>query len=158
MKFAAILLLCVFVFSSCSDSKKAISGNKRQKIIKEVSQFLYDNFKRIRREGYTAELESLDDSPEFFWITPGKSMPVSYDSVAAIIKKFVPGNRSVVSTWDILLVQPLSSEIATYTGKYHSVYTDTAGKVLEFNLHEIGTVVKRKGVWKLVSGKTSVLQ
>lgn len=142
----------------CNYTMEELTKKEKQQIKKEVTQLLYGNFERIKAEGYTAELKSLDNSPDFYWIPPRQSMPISYDAVAAIIEKFVQGNRSVVSTWDTLHVQPLSKQIATYTGKYHSVYTDTAGKVLEFDMQEIGTVVKRKEGWKLMSGKTSVLQ
>ncbi len=157
-RFYYLIFCFVLQNVSCTNAAKELNENERQQIKNEISGLLHANFKNIAEKGYMEDLKSLDNSPGFYWIPPGQTMPISYDSVAAIIKKFIPGNRSVVSTWDTLHVQPINKEIATYAGKYHSIYTDTTGKVLEFNMHEIGTVVKRKEGWKIVSGKTSVLE
>lgn len=114
-------------------------------------------FIHMKEKGYVAELDFLDNSSSFFWIPPGKSQPISYDSVASIIRKFIPGNRAVENSWDTLYVQPLGSRLATYTGRYHARYTDTAGRVSVFRMVDIGVVVKNAYGWKIVSGQTTVL-
>jgi hypothetical protein len=140
---------------SCNNSTKLTEEEKKE-IRAEVKGLLIDNFVMIKEMGYTEELQTLDNSPDFYWIPPRKSMPISYDSVAAILKKFTPGYKSVENVWDTLYIQPLTSEVASYTGRFHSTYTDTSGHVSNFKMMEIGVVAKRNGQWKLVSGQTSV--
>lgn len=147
-------LLILFAIGSCSGPGK-LSETESRLIKGEVSQMLFDNFKSIKERTYLAELEFLDSSALFFWIPPGQVRPLSYSAVAGIIRKFVPGNRSVENTWDSLHVQPLSKKIASYTGRYQAKYTDTAGRVSQYKMLDMGVAIKRKKGWKIISGQTT---
>jgi len=112
----------------------------------------------IKANGLPAEFKYLDESMEFFWVPPGYSSWLSYDSVAAILKQRAPANRSVDNQWETLRIDPLTHEYATYTGKLRGTMIDTAGSIVKYTLLETGVVVKRKEGWKLLRGHSSVLQ
>jgi hypothetical protein len=154
---AFILVFIAINSGSPCIAQRHLSEPNKNRIQAEVRKTLYDCFAQMKKEGYSAELYFLDASPDFFWIPPRHSLPVSYDSVAALIKKFLPGNRSVENTWDTLHIQPLSETFATYTGRYRAKYTDTTGRVSEYFMLDVGTVVKRKNGWKIISGQTSAI-
>jgi hypothetical protein len=144
----------IMVFS-CKE-RPTFTEAKREAVRVEVRNFLDDNFTQIKEEGFVGELTSLDHSPYFYWIPPRKTMPISYDSVASILRKFTPGYKSVESIWDTLYIQPISEDIATYTGRFFSTYVDTLGRVSKFEMMEIGVAAKKDGQWKLISGQTSL--
>lgn len=111
----------------------------------------------IKKTGLTAEFKYLDHSPDFFWVPPGYSSAISYDSVATVLNQNAPLFRSVDNAWDSLRIIPLTTELATYTGRLRSTMVDASGKTSHIALVETGLLVKRKDGWKLLSGQTSVV-
>lgn len=160
MKHIASLTAYGFIVSllilSCRQSDFPLMEAEKKLIIDSIIQTLNQYYDDIRAEGLTAEFRYLDNSPEFYWVPPGFSIAISYDSVATILRQNAPLLRKIDNQWDTLRIDPLSHELATYTGRLHSTVTDTAGHVSESSLVETGVLIKRRDGWKLLSGQTSV--
>lgn len=114
-------------------------------------------FADIKKDGLKSEFKYLDSSPEFFWIPPGFNEPIFYDSVAAILNRNAPSLKSISNSWDTLRITAINREVASYSGLLRSVTDDTAGNVSENGLTEMGVLIKRKDGWKLLNGRTSIL-
>lgn len=144
------------IIISCRQSE-SLTENENAGIIKDVRQTLYNYYADIKKSGLTAEFKYLDKSKEFFWVPPGFSSSLSYDSVASILKQNAPSYKSIDNSFDTLRIIPLSRLLATYTGRLNSKMTDNSGKVLTFSLLETGVLIKRQDGWKLLQGQTSIL-
>jgi len=154
----AFQLLLVVLFSySCSQSTSSLSDAQKNNISKEIQQTLSDYYSDIKKEGLLAEFKYLDSYSDFFWVPPGFTSSISFDSVAIVLKKNAPQLRSVINSWNTLHVYPLSEELASYSGKLHSKIMDTTGKTSEVDLIESGVMIKRADKWKLLCGQTSVI-
>jgi hypothetical protein len=121
------------------------------------TQTLDSYYNDIRKLGLTAEFKYLDNSSEFFWVPPGYSDAIAYDSVVTILKQNAPKYKSIDNSFDTLRIIPLSRELATYTGRLHSTMTDTADRIITFSLVETGILIKRPDGWKLLNGQTTIL-
>jgi len=140
----AFQLLLVVLFSySCSQSTSSLSDAQKNNISKEIQQTLSDYYSDIKKEGLLAEFKYLDSSSDFLWVPPGFTSPISFDSVAIILKKNAPLLRSVINSWNTLHVYPLSEELASYSGKLHSKIMDTTGKTSGVDLIESRVMIKR---------------
>lgn len=139
---------------SCEQSK-AMTIDEKIEVGNSVRETLSNYYNDIRVSGLTAEFKYLDNSKEFFWTPPGYSTSISYDSVVAILNQNAPLYQSIDNRWDILRITALNKELATYTGRLHSVMTDTAGQISKVTLVETGLMIKRQDGWKLLCGQTS---
>lgn len=151
-------VFCVLIslLLSCSNQGNYDSFDK-QKTVQEITQTFISYHQDIKTKGMTAEFAYLDSSADFFWVPPGYSNSLSYDSVAKVLRQNAPLFVSIDNSFDTLRIIPLNSEMATYTGKVHSTMTDTSGHVTTVELIETGTVIKRKDGWKLLNGQTAVI-
>jgi hypothetical protein len=134
-----------------------LTEKEKATIITEVNMTLENYYSDIKKSGLTAEFNYLDNSPDFFWVPPGYSNAISYDSVAKILKQNAPKYKTIINKFETLEIIPLSSELATYTGKLSSNMTDTAGTTLTFSLVETGVLIKRANGWKLLNGQTTLI-
>jgi hypothetical protein len=141
---------------SCNQSPPLTKQEGKQ-VTDSVSVMLHNYYNDIKTNGLTAEFKYLDNSPDFFWVPPGYSSAISYDSVAIILNQNAPVLKSTDNSFESLRIIPLDRNIATYTARIRSTVTDTAGKVSTFSLVESGVVIKRKDGWKLLSGQTSIV-
>jgi len=154
------LILCIFCLAiviSCKQSSSVLSDTDRKNIVSDIQQTLLHYFKDIKEKGIKAEFAYLDSSADFFWVPPGRSISIGFDSVAAILNRGADRYRSIDNTFDTLQIFPINSELASYSGKVHSIITDTAGKTGTYQLVETGMMIKRKDGWKLLSGQTSLI-
>jgi len=159
MKNVLWLYFSLFVASGCMDKpSETLSHPEKENITLEVGSMLSNYFSDIRKSGLNAEFAYLDSSSSFFWVPPGYSVALSYDSVASILRKRAPEFRSIDNSFEELKIIPLSREMASYTGRLRSVMTDTAGQTRTFLLVETGVVIKRGNNWKLLNGQTSLLK
>ena len=157
-KLILLILLSASTFCvSCKNHSEQLSVEEREAISATVTTTLNDYYKAIKKNGLTAEFDYLDSSADFYWLPPGYSSPISYDSVSAVLRKTAPLLLSVDNSWEKLSVHPLTKELASYTGKIRSTVTDTSGKQSITYLLETGIVIKRKDGWKLLSGQTSII-
>jgi len=135
-----------------------LSESEKGQVTSEVID-MFDNYHAdIKAGGLTAEFAYLDSSADFFWVPPGYKAALSYDSVKTILEGNALLFQEVDFRWDTLQVFPLSNEIATYTGIVKGEMTDTTGVVAKMRLIESGTLIKREGDWKLLSGQSAVLE
>ena|SRR5688572_12549129 len=156
MRLPISKVLTLLIVVSCN-SPETLTENDRIEIAKDVKQTLNNYYNDIRKEGLKAEFRYLDNSKDFFWVPPGYSSPLSYDSVVAILNQNAPLFESIDNSFDTLSIIPLSKDLVTYTGRLNSVMIDTAEKVTTVTLIETGILIKRKDGWKLLSGQTSLV-
>lgn len=147
----------MFLTSSCKQSA-TLSSAEKAKIVQDVRTMLTAYCDDIKKDGLTAEFKNLDSATDFLWLPPGYTSPLSYDSVAAIIKKNAAIFSMVNNSFDTLVIIPLTKEFASYSARLRSEMTDTAGNKEIYLLAETGTVIKRNGQWKLLNGQTNLLQ
>ncbi len=155
MKNISFSLVC-FVLA-CTNPRADLSVGEMQAIEVEVRKVLNAYYSAIRSEGLLAEFDYLDSSENFFWVPPGVSMALPYDSIAKIIRRNAARFSSVDNSWDTLVIRPINHELAIYTGRLRSMVTDTAGVQTTTRLAETGVVTKQDDRWKLLSGQTSVV-
>src|SRR5688572_31858927 len=101
------LKIIVWLTVSCSQSE-TLSETERAEIILAAKETLTNYYNDIRKEGLRAEFRYLDNSKEFFWVPPGYSSPISYDSVAAILNQNAPLFKSIDNSFDTLRIIPLT--------------------------------------------------
>jgi uncharacterized protein len=157
MMSKSTILLVFIAASSCDLSPSELTDAEKSSVVKEARLMLDNYYAEIKKGGLTAEFKYLDNSPEFFWIPPGFDEPISYDSVASILRQNAPSLKSIDNSWDTLRITPITSEVAAYTGRLRSLTIDTKGKHSEYVLIETGVLIKRKDGWKLLNGRTSML-
>jgi hypothetical protein len=152
-----ILTACiVFTAISCKQST-TLTENEKATIIKDVRTSLDGYFSDIKKSGLSAEYKHFDNSPDFFWVPPGYSDAISYESFATILKENAPNSKSIDNSIVSLRIIPLSKELASYYARINSTMIDTTGKAETYDLIESGIWIKRQDRWKLLSGQTAVL-
>lgn len=149
-------LSLAFILVACSQPGP-LTQEENLAVQKEVRQTLTHYYEDIRREGLTAEFNYLDSSADFFWVPPGYSQAINYDSVAAVLKKNAPQFALVENHLISLRMTPLSRELAAYNARLSSRMVDTAGKETSLILVETGLMIRRSGGWKLLNGQTAVV-
>jgi hypothetical protein len=152
------LLLLLLLFFSCEVRTRQITSDEEHELISSIRQMLHNYYADIKSHGLNAEFNYLDNSSDFFWVPPGYSTAISYDSVAKILKQNAPLYRSVDNAIDTLRIIPLDKQLAIYTATLRSTITDTTGVVTILSLVETGVLIKRNDGWKLLSGQTSVVE
>ncbi|MFI5156389.1 MAG: hypothetical protein ACHQEM_09390 [Chitinophagales bacterium] len=133
-----------------------LSPDEQKEIAKEARQALDDYYHDIASEGLLSEFKWLDSSTSFFWLPPGYSAPINYDSVARIIRSNAAALKHIEENWEELHIQPLSREFVSYSGRLKSSATDTMSIRHETRLVETGILAKRKTGWKLLCGQTNI--
>ena len=156
MRYLSFVTILLFS-ASCADPTE-LTEVERGRVIADVRAMLHQYDDDVRTNGLLAEFAYLDSSEDFFWVPPGYNSPLSYDSVAVIIRKNAALLRSVDNVWDSLRIIPHSGSLATFTGNITSRSVDTSGNVTTVRLIETGLAVRRVDGWKLLSGQTSLLQ
>ena len=146
---AAILL-------SCGNSSE-LTEKEKEVIRHEVRQTLQNYYDDIRQSGLLAEFNYLEESPDFFWSPPGFTHPLSYDSIASIIRLNSTLYQKVDNQFDTLLIIPVKRKVATYSGRLTSTVVDTAGVTTTIRMIETGVLIKIDDQWKLLNGQTSVI-
>ena len=143
------------IIQSCNQQHNSFN---KESVIKEVKSMFDGYHSDIRASGLTAEFKYLDNSNDFFWVPPGYTSSLSYDSVRAILENNSKGFIAVDFNWETLQVIPLSDEIATYTGIAGGIMTDTLGVKSPVRIIESGVVIKRNEGWKLLCGQSAALE
>lgn len=150
-----IIMLCLpFFWTSCEQKEKPL---EKERVTEEAVQMLSEYHQDIAKSGLTAEFKYLDNTSDFFWVPPGYTSALSYDSVKTILEKNALAMQSISFEWDTLRIFPLANEIANYTGIVVGQMTDTAGVASEVSIIESGTLIKRESGWKLLSGQSALL-
>jgi hypothetical protein len=155
-----ILFFTLFLTWSCSDpgEKAQLSQEHNEEAtIKEILAMFDDYHRDISEYGLRGEFDYLDSTEEFFWVPPGYSESLTYDSVRTILEQNAPAFDRIHYSWDQLKIFPFNADLASYTGIVRGSMTDTAGKTIQVRIIESGTVIKRKAGWKLLNGQSAAL-
>lgn len=118
---------------------------------------LNDYYAAVSRDGLMAEFAYLDSSEAFFWVPPGYTAAIGFDSVASVIRRNANQWRHIEIRFDTVAVHLTGPHTATYSGRLHAVMTDTAGELTDIHLVETGTMIRRSDGWKLLCGQTSLI-
>ncbi len=148
-------LIAFFILTSCK--QPGITEAENAEVIAEVRQTLQNYYDDIKKSGLNAEFKYLDNSTDFFWVPPGYSGPIFYDSVVSTIKGNAARYMSVDNSFDTLHIVALSRRYATYTGRLRSIMRDTSGQISTYTMLETGILTKRSDGWKLLSGQTAIV-
>jgi hypothetical protein len=151
-----VTIYCILIFAC--NKPQVLTEQTREKIRLEVQSMFQDYATAVKQSGLTAEFNYLDSSADFFWVPPGYTSALSYDSIAVILKRNATGYKIIDNTYDTLIIIPVSLDLAVYTARLHSNMTDTAQIYHAFTLIETGTVIRRTTGWKLLSGQTALLE
>ena len=100
-----VLGFSILIIASCGQSI-SLRENEKVIIIDDVNKTLDNYYNDIRNFGLTAEFKYLDNSIDFFWVPPGYSSAISYDSVATILKQDAPKFKFVDNIFDTLRIIP----------------------------------------------------
>lgn len=151
--------LILFMFMGCGlfaclNENSILSNKQADQVTSEVKGMLEAYLQAVNQGGLMAEFAYLDSTDQFSWFPPGFDGPISYDSVAAILKRTAGMYTSIHSEWDTLIILPATKISAGYMGEMTSVMTDTTGRMLTFRFKEEGSVIKREDGWKLLNGKS----
>jgi SnoaL-like protein len=150
-----ILFFLVLLFlTACKDRSRPMD---KSSIEKEINNTIENYYRDISKKGLLAEFKYLDSSENFFWVAPGYSTHLSYDSVSAVIKRNAASLKSVDNSLDNLLVKPLTDNLASFTMRTRSTIVDTSGAISKIAFLETGIMIKRNDGWKFLSGQTSLI-
>jgi hypothetical protein len=152
-----LLIIAIIFFTTGCGEQDTFTKEEQQQVVNEVKQMMQHYCEDVKAGGLTAEFKYLDSSADFFWVPPGYKSPLSYNSIASILRKNAPSMRSVANSYDILHIVPLDKYHAVYTAIVLSIGTDTAGNTGTTKLIETGTVIKREDGWKLLCGQTAMI-
>lgn len=150
--FAAALVFLL----SCREPSH-LTDSQKASVMDEVRSMLRNYSDDIRSKGLLAEFAYLDSSTDFFWVPPGFSSALSFDTVASMIKSNALLYQSVEITWDTVRIIPLTPDLASYTGRLSSITIANSGKVTRGSLVETGLVIRRNNSWKLLCGQTALV-
>ncbi len=115
MKNKTHILFPFLLLISCTQQQAPLPAEQKIIITQEVKQTLNNYYTDIQKNGLTAEFNYLDSSADFFWVPPGYTSAISYDSVAKVLRQNAPHYTSIVNTFDTLTIFIITKELATYT-------------------------------------------
>lgn len=149
--------MMLFILIGCQSAKKEKAFDKSV-VHQEIKSMLNSYHDAMRTGGLTAEFDYLDQSKDFFWVSPGYNSTLDYDSVKAILMSSANLVQSINLSWETLQINPLTAEIANYSGIVRGTMTDTSGLKIPMRIIESGSLIKRADGWKLLSGQSANLE
>lgn len=149
--------ITVFIWNydlaGCEDSEET----EKEKVIAETKLMLRNYCEDVRKEGLLAEFKYLDNSKDFYWTPPGFYGAITFDSVASILRINASKYKKIINSFDSLNITISGKDTAMYFGIIDSRTTDSSGHETHVKLQETGSLVKRADGWKLLNGKTLVI-
>lgn len=155
--FIKSMLILSIAIGLCNCGQKAETHFDAHSVETTVRQMLGEYHDAIQSGGLTAEFDYLDTSRAFFWVPPGYTSALDYDSVHAILTANAAHWSTVEFSWKTLDVYPLSETLASYTGIVAGDMVDTLGMRSQMTIIESGTLIKRPDGWKLLNGQSALL-
>ena len=156
--FPSVVSVFLITTFSCKPSDTTFSDKEANVIRQEVIMTLQQYHQDIEAKGMLGEIPYLDPSEEFSWYAPGYNGPIGYDSVVSVLTQMAPMYTRIDHTWDTLSVTPASESRAMYTGVVSTIMVDTIGRTSSLRFKETGTIIKRNDGWKLLNGKTEMIE
>lgn len=153
------LILCFGLLSAtgCQSTENSEVFDK-DRVRKEIESMLSEYHSAMKTGGLETEFDYLDQSKDFFWVPPGYTSTLNYDSIRNILMRSSKFVKSVDIEWETLQVFPLSNEIAIYSGIVKGKTILTSGEESPMRIIESGTLIKRADGWKLLSGQSTALE
>lgn len=154
-----ILLLLTGFASACQAPREPQPFTEKDQaaIVREVQTMFNNYFQAIKKNGLTAEFSYLDASDDFFWVPPAYTSALSYDSVRTILLENASAFRRIDYQWESVRINPLSPELAAYTGIVSGTLLDTTGTATQLRMTESGVVIRRLDGWKILCGQSAHL-
>lgn len=141
--------------ASCrTTTNREFTDFERDLIRQDIRDMFTDYDSAVVKNGLTAELKYLDTSSSFFWVPTGFDRYLSYDEVKSFLLQNMGSTKYIEMGWDSLRIEPLTRNIANYTGILKRQTRDSTGQVAVSRFVESGVVIKREDGWKLLSGQT----
>ena len=134
-----------------------LSPEEEKQLTNEARLALDNYYSDLASQGLLSEFKWLDSSASFFWLPPGYSAPIYFDSVAKIIRSNAASIKQIEEDWEELHIHPLSRDFVSYSGRIKSSSTDTTGTAHVARFVETGILVKRNTGWKLLCGQTNII-
>ncbi|MBL7931964.1 MAG: hypothetical protein JNL60_08680 [Bacteroidia bacterium] len=152
----AIITLFIWNYD-LTESLNSVHVDK-EKVTTETTLMLQNYYEDVRKNGLLAEFKYLDSTNDFYWTPPGFSGPINFDSVSKLLRMNTPTFKSVTNVFDSLKISAMAHDSASYNGLIDSRMIDTSGNETHVKLRETGLLIKRKDGWKLLRGKTTVVE
>ena len=157
MRSPSLMLVSFLFIPACMQTDRS-SEAEHAIVVSEVRSMLDAYGADVKKEGLLAEFRYLEHSDDYFWVPPGFTSALTYDSTKSIIEANAKLFRSVEFIWDTLRVIPLSRELATYTGRIRSILVDTGGTMSVHHMLETGLVRRDpRGRWWILSGQSRIM-
>lgn len=124
----------------------------------EARAMLHDYHAAMNDGGLMAEIHYLDSSDQFFWVPPGFSGKIDYDSVMTILSQNAEHEQFMKLDWQNLHVEALDNDVAIYTGTVRMKTVDDHGGQFTSLILETGTLIRRDDGWKLLCGQSRMIR
>ena len=134
--------------------KTPLTIKEKAAITLEVKNMLNNYHDAIIKDGLGEEFKYLDNSSDFFWVPPGYTEALDYETIKGILLKNSKVVNFIEFSWEKVQIFPITSTIANYTGIVKCVEVDKNNKPITFRIIESGTLIKRSDGWKFLSGQT----
>ncbi len=160
IRLCLLFLLCLSGWwTACQAPREPqpFTEKDRAAIVREVETMFNNYFQAIKKNGLTAEFSYLDASDDFFWVPPAYTSALSYDSVRTIVLENASAFRRIDYQWESVRINPLSPELAAYTGIVSGTLLDTTGTATQLRMTESGVVIRRLDGWKILCGQSAHL-
>ncbi len=149
------LALLLSSITACNSSKSPeFDDDAQNKVVAEATAFLQEYYAAVCEDGLQREFEFLDSSSDFHWKPLGSERILTYDTVAAMVRRNISSIDSTCATWTELKVTAKASDTAHYEGKLHSWTATIDGDTILEDFEEKGNLIKRQGRWWLLNGET----
>lgn len=144
----------IVAMQACEPTTPAFDEGAKAKVVAEVTTFLHDYHAAVCKGGLLREFEFPDSSADFYWKPPGADAVLSYDTVAAMVRR----NALVIDTtcveWMALSVMATAADSAHYKGRLQAWTATSEGDTFVEDFEEVGNLIKRQGRWWLLNGET----
>ncbi|TNE50291.1 MAG: hypothetical protein EP344_17410 [Bacteroidetes bacterium] len=157
MKTYLFLTAILLSLPACKQPDTRLTPDQKTAITEAVKTMFDRYFQAIRENGLTAEFDYLDASDDFFWVPPGYTSALTYDSVRTILIDNAGAFHRIDYRWDQVQVHPLSPDLAAYTGIVSGTLQDTTGHTTRLHMTESGVVIRRLDGWKILCGQSAHL-
>ena len=101
-----IPLLILSLAMACSPQSESQNFDK-EAVAADINRMFDAYHEALNTEGILAEFDYLDTSEDFFWVPPGYSSALTYDSIKTIITQNDILLDSVHFEWESLKVNPM---------------------------------------------------
>ncbi len=151
-----LIWINLFLIIPVYAQNQPLNNKEKETVTLEIKAMLDDFHQDILQNGLVSELWYLDHSSEFFWIPPGYSSSLNYDTIKSIV---ISNSKTIKVTginWETINILPLTKTIASYSGIVKCTQKEKSNSV-SLRIIESGTLIKREKHWKFLNGQSRIL-